>query len=307
MRSEVRKRLRELRIQPSKKLGQNFLVDEAALRAIERAVDESDPRTLVEIGPGLGAVTRRLAKPGRRVIALEVDHRLARALTDEFVDDPSVEIRDQDALTFGIGAEVPEGDAFVCGSIPYSLTTPILRYLVKQRAFIREALLLTQKEVASKIAASPGKDGTALGVLVRGYADVEILRHVGRSGFVPEPDVDSALWRLRFLDRARFANPPEAFFSVVRTLYGARRKMLRRALRGLVSGEAVDALVRGAELDGTVRGETLGFDELDRLTSAWLRLSRTARPLGDEDRCNVIAADCTAIEKSGTESKRRSP
>ena len=267
MRTEIRERLRELGLRPSKRLGQNFLADEDALDAIADAVRHSEGPVVVEIGPGLGAVTDRLVGPDRRLVALEVDHRLAEYLATRYEAMPSVEILDQDVLTFDFSTEFPEERVVVYGSVPYSLTAPILKHLVAHRACIREAVLLTQKEVAVKIAASPGKQGTPLGILVSAYADVEILREVGRSSFVPSPDVDSTLWRIRFLDQPRFRAAPDAFFHVVRAIYRMRRKMLRRALQDVVSVPVADVL-EAAGIEGTLRGETLDFAQLDRLAHA---------------------------------------
>ena len=278
MRSDVRELLRDLGIRPSKKLGQNFLVDDGVLDSIEQAIAATGASTVIEIGPGLGAVTQRLISPGRRVIGLEVDHRLAEALTQRLAAEPTVEIRDQDALAYDLCAEHPNGDVVLFGSIPYSLTASILKYVVEHRGALREAILVTQKEVALKVAASPGKEGTSLGVLVRAYADVELLRHIGREVFLPVPDVDSTLWRMRFLETPRFTAPEGAFFSIVRTVYQARRKMLRRALRQLESVDDVDRLLTAAGLDGEVRGEVLGFAELDRLAHALNDLHCGASP-----------------------------
>jgi 16S rRNA (adenine1518-N6/adenine1519-N6)-dimethyltransferase len=156
----------------------------------------------------------------------------------------------------------------VVGSIPYSITAPILQKLVEARASIRVAFLITQREVADKILASPGPAGTSLGTLVRAYAEVEIVRRVPRGSFHPVPAVDSTLWKLAMRDEPRFASPPEMFFAVVRAIYGARRKTLRNALQRAFACDDVAAWLARAGLEGGVRGETLDFEALDRLAAA---------------------------------------
>ena len=257
--------LHEAGVRPSKRLGQSFLVEPAILEAFRDAVSEMKPRRIVEIGPGLGAVTRVLAPLAPEVVAIEIDGRLADMLRRNLADLPSVTIFHQDALSYVL----PEDDGtWVVGSIPYAITAPILQHLVTHRRSISGAVLLTQREVAEKVAASPGPEGSALGILVQAYSDVRLVRRVGRGGFYPSPDVDSTLWTMRFLEEPRFTSNPKTFFAVVRTIYGARRKMLRAALRLALTRETVAAALQKADLDGSIRGETFGFAELDRLAVA---------------------------------------
>jgi 16S rRNA (adenine1518-N6/adenine1519-N6)-dimethyltransferase len=267
-RGTVRRLLREAGIRPSKRLGQSFLVDRAVVDAISRIVAEASPRRIVEIGAGLGTVTRALASLAREVVAIEIDRRLVAILERTVGDFDSVTVRHGDVLDYAFGERESAPKALVFGSLPYASTAPILQHLVAHRRSIAAVVLLTQREVARKIEASPGASGSALGVLIRAYADVDLLRRVGRESFHPVPTVESSLWTMRFLERARFSAGPGAFFAVVRTVYGVRRKMLRVALRSLVPRERVGDVLRTAGIEGDVRGETLGFDELDRLAHA---------------------------------------
>jgi 16S rRNA (adenine1518-N6/adenine1519-N6)-dimethyltransferase len=202
------------------------------------------------------------------VVAVEADRRLADLLAERLGGCSGLEIRREDVLALDLDSAIGEEPAYVVGSLPYRITAPILKWLVDRRARFTGALLITQREVAEKIAASPGKEGTAFGVLVRAYADVEPIRRVGRGSFFPVPEVDSTLWSLAFRERARFGTDPEAFFAVVRALYGTRRKMIRGALRTLLPRHAIGPVLEAARIDGTARGEELGFDELDRLAAA---------------------------------------
>jgi 16S rRNA (adenine1518-N6/adenine1519-N6)-dimethyltransferase len=267
-RTEVRGLLRQAGIRPAKRLGQNFLVDRGVVESIVSALAQLSPELVVEIGPGLGAVTEALVEIADRVIAVELDRRLAALLERRLGDRANLSIEISDVLRFDLAKAAGGGRAHIFGSLPYRSTAPILKYLVEQRASIRGALLITQREVADKLVASPGKDGTALGVLVRAYADIELVRHIGHGSFEPSPEVESTLWTMSFLDEPRFSCDAEAFFLTARTLYGVRRKMLRVALQQIVARHAVDGILARAGIAGDVRGETLGFEELDRLAEA---------------------------------------
>jgi 16S rRNA (adenine1518-N6/adenine1519-N6)-dimethyltransferase len=266
-RASVRRCLDELGVRPSKRLGQNFLSSSSAARRIVEEAARRAPACIVEIGPGLGSITRLLAETSIPVVAVEVDRRLAEYLTEQFAGHPSVEIRAGDALLVDLQAiAAAHGESLtVVGSIPYSITAPILKKLVSERAAIDSAVLVTQREVAEKIAASPGRDGSSLGIYVQAYADVEVLERIPRGAFFPVPEVDSTLWSLRFGRPRRFEASEVAFFAVVRALYGARRKTAKNALGRLLSAENVESVLKRAGVDGGLRGETFGFPELDAI------------------------------------------
>jgi len=254
-------------VRPSKRLGQSFLADDATLEAIGKEVLEDRPGCVVEIGPGLGTVTKLLAESVDRVIAVEVDHRLAAALGERFADCPHVEIIDRDILAVDPGEWAltgSHGEALVVGNIPYRITGPILGWFLDHRMSFRAGIFLTQREVARKIAASPGRDGSILGVLLQRAGVVHPIRDVSRSAFYPIPDVDSTLWRIDLQPAAASDPPFETFERVVRAAYGMRRKTLRAALRAAF-GEAAQALLESADIDSGRRGESLSLEELDRI------------------------------------------
>ena len=267
-RKEVASLLRLAGVHPSKRLGQNFLVDRTVLDAILAEVKRVAPREILEIGAGLGTVTCELARIAPRVVAVEVDRRLVQILERTVGNLKSVEIQRQDFLSFNFATTFDDRRTFVVGNIPYRITSPILKRLVEKRESISHVLLLTQSKVAKKIAASPGPDGTALGVLVRAYADLSLIRPIAKECFYPVPKVDSILWRLSFLAHPRFAASQEVFFTVVRALYGKRRKMIRHALRDLLPIERIAEVLSTAGIDPTARGEGLTFQQLDRLALA---------------------------------------
>ena len=260
-------RLRALGVEPTKRRGQNFLVNRDVLAQIIAEVNHAAPQVIIEIGPGLGTVTRELARLGAQVIAVEIDHRLAAGLRADLGKYDNVNIVETDFLVFDPTA-VGNGPYYVVGNLPYRITSPILTKLVAHRRLITHALLITQAEVADKVTASPGVDGSALGVLATAYAETTVMRRIPRTAFYPVPEVDSVLWRLKFLPQPRFTANEHEFFTVVRTVYGKRRKMLRRALRDIVPPDRAAAALARTGIDPTRRGETLSFAELDRLTHA---------------------------------------
>jgi len=267
-RSEVRRILAETGVRPSKRLGQNFLVDAAAVAAIRDVVAGFEPRRVSEIGPGLGAVTSALADLDVPLTCVEVDHRLAERLQGETEGLSHVHIVQADALSYEFSSPVEGERSVVVGSIPYSITAPLLKHLIGQREHISAIVLVTQREVAEKIHASPGPEGSALGILVQAYGQVEIIRRIPRGVFLPVPDVDSTLWTIRFRDRPLFKAPEDDFFSVVRAVYGKRRKMVRGSLRSLGDAETVLDALSKAGIDETLRGEVLSLADLDRLSQA---------------------------------------
>lgn len=267
-RAEVRRILAEMGVRPSKRLGQNFLVDPTAVSAIRDAAAALHPKRIVEIGPGLGAVTSALADLGATVTAVEVDHRLAERLQGEAEKLPHVTILRADALAYDFESTETAGRCVVVGSIPYSITAPLLKHLVDHRKQVSAAILVTQREVAEKIQASPGPGGSALGVMIQAYAEVSIVRRVSRGAFLPVPEVDSSLWTMRFRETPAFRAEDAHFFGVVRAVYGKRRKMLRASLKALTEGEVVADALERAQIDPTLRGEALSLDDLDRLTLA---------------------------------------
>ncbi len=260
--------LERLGVRPSKRLGQSFLSDPNVIAAVIDAIGADACGKLVEIGPGLGALTLPLAERAAELVAVEIDRRLAARLQESLAGRASIVV--QDILEFDFAAQAARSGErlVVVGSIPYSITAPILKKLIDERAALRTAYLITQREVAEKMLASPGKDGTSLGILVRAYADVDFLRRIPRGAFFPAPEVDSTLWKLTMRATPNFASSESGFFAVVRAIYGARRKTLRNALQRAYSACDVDAMLARARIDPRVRGETLGFAELDALALA---------------------------------------
>lgn len=276
---KLREVLTRYGIRLRKSLGQNFLISGNVLDRIVAAAEIAPGDTIVEIGPGVGVLTRRLALAGARVIALELDTRLL-PLLDESLSDLSgtVEIVPGDALEVDyralLAARGLAGTFKVVANLPYYITSPFIARLLEERYPFEQAVVMVQKEVAERLAAGPGtKAYGALSVLVQYYTDPKIVLRVSRRNFFPPPEVDSTVVRLRRLEepRVRVKSIP-VFFAVVRGAFGQRRKMLSSALEGSGLGLDKRSWIRVCELVGINpqrRGETLTIGEFGLLADAY--------------------------------------
>ena len=223
------------------KLGQNFLVDEHARLRIADALGDLSSRTVVEIGPGHGAITDILAQRARRLIAVELDPSFARELSFRFRDQPQVEVVHADVLTFDFAAAAGAEDTVdVIGNLPYYITSDILLHLFRTAAGpgrLRRAVLMMQREVADRVAAQPGiRDYGLLSATTQLHAEVEALFTLPPSAFNPPPDVFSTVLRLHF--HPRFAElgldsgqDSAAFDRFLKQAFAQKRKTLANNLR----------------------------------------------------------------------------
>jgi 16S rRNA (adenine1518-N6/adenine1519-N6)-dimethyltransferase len=249
--------LRRHGLRPKKQWGQNFLGDPDLLAALAALAELRPGETVVELGAGLGHLTRALAATGARVVAVERDRELVPILRSEL---PRVEIAEADAKSFDLASAARGERIVVCGNLPYHLSSPILFHLLDQRSVVRRAVLLLQREVAERVAASPGgRDYGVLSVLVQHVADAKIGLQVGRHAFTPPPEVESSALVLDFLPRPRAeVSDEQRFRALVKAAFSQRRKTLWNALRSMAG--ARDALERAA-IDPKRRAETLSVAE----------------------------------------------
>ena len=251
-----------------KHLGQNFLYDPSVLTRIIDAAELSRSDTVVEIGPGPGRLTRLLADTVDKVIAIELDQDLYERLRADLIGYRNVELVHGDALKFRYESV---GTFKVVANIPYYITTPIIFRLLEARENLESMTLTIQKEVAERIAASPGgKDYGVLTIMVRYYALSEMKFIIPKESFRPEPKVDSAVLHMRILKRpAVDVKDEEMFFRVVRTAFSQRRKTLSNSLRGL--GENIKEVLASAGIDPARRPETLSLEEFAGLADSLLK------------------------------------
>lgn len=257
-----------VRIRPKQSLGQNFLVDDNIVRNIARDIAPRPGDTVVEIGPGLGALTRVLAPLVRRLVLIEIDERAVAELRKEFTA-PGVEIVHADILDVALASLGGPGRLRVVGNIPYHLTSPILFKAFEEHALVEDLTVMIQREVAQRILAAPGsRDYGILGAMTRFFAEPRMLFTVSRNCFYPKPDVTSAVIQLRFLDAPAAAADPALYAAVVKTAFGKRRKMLRNSLLYLPYDEEIVAAVMAAH-PGLMeeRPEHLGVAEFAALAN----------------------------------------
>ncbi|GAC1516701.1 MAG: 16S rRNA (adenine(1518)-N(6)/adenine(1519)-N(6)) -dimethyltransferase RsmA [Gemmatimonadaceae bacterium] len=247
---------------PRKRLGQHFLTDQRILTRIAEALGTTAAETIVEIGPGRGALTDILRGRGRRLIAIELDGELAARLRIRYADDPAVEIVERDVLDVALG-ELAGSHYVAVGNVPYYITTPILFHALRAPR-PRAAVFLVQAEVAARVVSPPGsRTYGALSVNVQTFAVADVVFRVPAGSFVPPPKVDSAV--LRVVPRsAPLVGPDEevAFKRFVLEVFGLRRKQLGRVVRTVarVGADEAEAAIAQVGLESDVRPEVLPPD-----------------------------------------------
>ncbi len=251
------------------KLGQNFLVDIQAAHRIAAALGEMAGRTVVEIGPGKGAITGALAAQAGHVVAVELDRELAAGLREQF-DPARVTVVEDDVLRFDFaGAAAQAGKRLrVAGNLPYAITSPILLKLAASHAALDVAVLMVQREVAERVTAAPGsRDYGLLSATMQMYGPVEQLFTLPPSAFSPPPKVYSTVFRWRFAPRFAELGVDEAeFLRFLRRIFAQKRKTLANNLRAAgIAPEAVTRALATAGVDPLARAEAVPVEALARL------------------------------------------
>jgi 16S rRNA (adenine1518-N6/adenine1519-N6)-dimethyltransferase len=262
-----------------KRFGQHFLVDRAAIAQIAGLVRPQEGEVVLEIGPGQGALTQVLVRRLERLVAVEIDRDLAALLRGR-LGGPGFRLIEGDILRVDLAQILRQeggNGLLVVGNLPYNITAPLLFRLLEEASCIRRAVLMVQREVATRLAAPPGsRQYGSLSVLLGRLAQVEARLEVGRQAFRPVPEVDATVVELRFAPQGRFAVEDEELFArVVRTAFGQRRKMLRNSLLGLAPERGrsfLEELAAQASIELTRRPETLSGEEFARLSNAFGRL-----------------------------------
>ena len=252
-----------------KKYGQNFLTDTGILDRIVDGAGITKEDAVLEIGPGLGALTRRLSEAAGEVTAIEVDGGMIPVLTETLGDCPNVRIIHGDILKTPLPFSKPFA---VVANLPYYITTPVLFALLESDAPIKSITVMVQKEVADRITASPGtKDYGALTLTVAYRAEPKILFTVPPEAFLPRPKVESAVVHLEIRKEPKVsAADPDLLFRLIRAAFLHRRKTLANCLAAeqiMTKEEAAEALKR-AGFSEMVRGEALTLEDYERLTDA---------------------------------------
>jgi len=258
-----------MRLQPKKRLGQNFLADKNIRNKIIAACDLSPADVILEIGSGKGEMTLALANKARKVYALELDNRLIPYLEEVFAGHKNIRLVHKDILKFDLNKGIKEKRIKVVGNIPYYISSPIIGHIAKYRIKVDSAFLTVQKEFANRIVANPGtKDYGSFSCFVQYYFEPQIEFIISRGCFNPAPKVDSAFISLKVR-----GSPPvkvkkeERLFKIIRAAFNKRRKTLRNSLQGLINKDILEARLIESGLDLNVRPERLTLENFASLAN----------------------------------------
>lgn len=286
--------LKSFGLRPDKSLGQNFLIDSVSLQRVVDSADILSVDTVLEIGPGLGSLTRLLAQRANRVIAVELDGRLLPVLNHVLAGFPNVQVVHGDILKvdpldwLGTGtvhtptvdgageSELAAGGYLVVANIPYYITSAVIRHLLEAKIKPQRMVLTIQQEVAQRICAGPGKM-SILALSVQVYGAPRVAAHISAGAFYPPPQVDSAVVRIDLYPNPIF--PPEELamvFRLAKAGFSQKRKNLRNALAGGMAWSSGDAesLLKMVGIEPSRRAETLSLDEWGLLAKLVLTMPR---------------------------------
>ena len=259
----------------TKSLGQNFLIDDNIVDKIVAGAGIGPSDKIIEVGPGIGTLTREMASRAGALMAVEIDKNLIPILTDTLGDYENVKIVNEDIIKADIRGLIDEnlsgGPVKLVANLPYYITTPIIMRFLEEDINVTDIVVMVQKEVAERMNAQPGgKDFGALSVAVQFYCDTEIVAKVPRHLFVPQPNVDSIVIALRVRPERKYrVDSEDLFFKVVKAAFGQRRKTLLNSIAsmGNLSKDTVKEALEEAGIDPKRRGETLSLDEFANLSN----------------------------------------
>ena len=263
----------------SKALGQNFLINPSVCPRMAALSGAADCAGAVEVGPGIGVLTWELSQVAKKVVSIELDKRLLPVLDETLADCDNVKILNADVMKLDlrrmIEEEFPGGEVAVCANLPYYITSPVIMRLLEERLPVTSITVMVQKEAAERLCAHPGERACgAVSAAVWYYAEPEILFQVSRGSFMPAPNVDSAVIRLRI----RRTPPVEVadepfFFRVVRAAFAQRRKTAVNSIANTLgrSKQAVAAAFDAAGVPQNARAEALTLENFAALTAGLLQ------------------------------------
>lgn len=259
----------------TKSLGQNFLIDDNIVDKIVAGAGIGPGDKIIEVGPGIGTLTREMASRAEALMAVEIDKNLIPILADTLGDYDNVKIVNEDIIKADIRGLIDEnlggGPVKLVANLPYYITTPIIMRFLEENINVTDIVVMVQKEVAERMNAQPGgKDFGALSVAVQYYCDTEIIAKVPRHLFVPQPNVDSIVIALRVRPERKYkVDDEDLYFKVVKAAFGQRRKTLLNSISsmGNLAKDQVKEALEEAGIDPKRRGETLSLDEFAILSN----------------------------------------
>lgn len=259
----------------SKSLGQNFLIDSNIIDKILVGARIKEGDNIIEVGPGIGTLTREMGKVAQKVVAIEIDRNLIPILKDTLSDLDNTEVVNKDILKVDIQELIKEklngGPVKLVANLPYYITTPIVMKFLEEDIPVTDIVVMVQKEVADRMNAMPStKDYGALSIAVQYYCETEIVAKAPRHMFIPQPNVDSTVIGLHVRAEKKYdVHNEELFFKTVKASFGQRRKTLLNSLGGLgfLNKDEIREILKEANIDEKRRGETLSIEEFTVLSN----------------------------------------
>ncbi|SHK60346.1 16S rRNA (adenine(1518)-N(6)/adenine(1519)-N(6))-dimethyltransferase RsmA [Paramaledivibacter caminithermalis] len=260
----------------SKSLGQNFLIDENIIYKIIEGSQITKEDIIVEVGPGIGTLTQYLADKAEKVLAIEIDKSLIPILEETLKDYENVEVINSDVLDLDLKGLIenkfPDRKVKVVANLPYYVTTPIIMKFLEEEVPVKDIVVMVQKEVADRLKAKPKtKDYGSLSVAVQYYCEPEIITRVPKSVFIPNPNVESTVIRLKVLENPKVnVKDKKVFLNVVRASFAKRRKTLLNSLSFSdfeLSKDEIKKILKASNIDSNRRGESLTIQEFAILSN----------------------------------------
>ncbi len=260
-------------IPPKKSLGQHFLYNPSTIDKIMNAASVGPDDQILEIGPGPGVMTEKLALRARKLVAIEKDHRFARELTEKLASFGNVTILEADILETNLKSVLKEGPWKVVANLPYNVATVIVAHLLADRELFSSLHLMFQKEVAERIVAKPGsKSFGTLSIMSQLYSENKIMFRLPPGAFTPPPKVDSAVVQFLICKEPRYPVQNVALLrSIVQAAFSKRRKMIRNALKGGLNPwpeKALDEALDASQIDPATRPEDLPIEKFVEVANA---------------------------------------
>ena len=254
----------------SKSLGQNFIIDEYVCPQMAECLDSNSETAVIEVGPGIGGLTKELCKTSGKVVSIELDKRLYPILGETLGEFDNFELVEGDALKLDFNKLIGEQlsgyeEVKFCANLPYYITSPLIMKLLEERLPISEIVVMVQKEAAERLCAEPGtRKAGAVTAAVRYYGDAEILFNVSRESFMPSPKVDSAVIKITLSREQKYpVDDEKKFFSLIRASFAQRRKTLVNSVSGTlnISKSDITNALSQLSLNPNIRAEELTMED----------------------------------------------
>lgn len=270
LREETEFLLNKYKLRANKSLGQNFLINEQIIDDIVNVSNVTADDVIIEIGPGLGSLTAKLADNAKKVIAIELDENMINILSERFSLYKDVEIIHADVLKVDLNKLIDgEGNVKVVANLPYYITTPIVMKLLEENLKINSITVMVQKEVGERFCATPGgKEYGAITVSINYYTSPKIVLDVPKENFNPVPEVDSCVVKLDLKNEHIELKDEKLFFRLIKTTFSQRRKNIGNSLTGIgISKQEVKEMLEELNLDVNLRAENLSIDQYAKIAN----------------------------------------